>query len=68
MLGYEHSVYTSIVGGRGIPQVLWYSKEGVYEVIVLDHLGTSLGDLVDQLKVDARKTFSYATQMVRFVI
>ncbi|KAF8494316.1 kinase-like domain-containing protein [Russula emetica] len=63
-LSYEHNVYTTIAGGRGIPRVLWYGKESIYEVIVLDHLGTSLGDLIDQLEFDHRKTFSYATQML----
>jgi hypothetical protein len=66
-LGHEYNVYTTIAGSRGISQVLWYGKEGVYEVIVLDHLGTSLGDLIDQLKFDHGKTFSYATQMVRLL-
>ena len=47
--------------------MLWYGKEDVYEVIVLDHLGTSLGDLVDWPKFDHRKIFSYATQMVRLL-
>ena len=63
-LSHEYNVYTTIAGSRGISQVLWYGKEGVYEVIVLDHLGISLDDLVDQLKFDHGKTFSYATQMV----
>ncbi|KAF8491805.1 kinase-like domain-containing protein [Russula emetica] len=63
-LSHEHNVYTTIAGGRGIPRVLWYGKESIYEVIVLDHLGTSLGDLIDQLEFDHRKTFSYATQML----
>lgn len=66
-LSHEHNVYTTIAGGRGIPRVLWYGKESIYEVIVLDHLGTSLGDLIDQLEFDHRKTFSYATQMVRYI-
>lgn len=64
-LGHERDVYTAIAGSRGISQMLWYGKEDIYEVIVLDHLGTSLGDLIDQLKFDHEKTFSYATQMVR---
>jgi casein kinase 1 len=63
-LSHEYNVYTTIAGSRGISQVLWYGKEGVYEVIVLDHLGTSLGDLIDQLEFDQGKAFSYATQMV----
>jgi hypothetical protein len=66
-LGHERNVYTSIAGTKRISQVLWYGKEGVYEVLVLDHLGTSLGDLIDQLKFDHRKTFLYATEMVRLL-
>lgn len=66
-LNHEYDVYTAIAGSRGISQVLWYGKEGAYEVIVLDYLGISLGDLIDQLKFDPGKTFSYATQMVRLL-
>ncbi|KAF8487972.1 kinase-like domain-containing protein [Russula emetica] len=40
------------------------AHSSIYEVIVLNHLGTSLGDLIDQLEFDHRKTFSYATQML----
>ena len=57
-------MYTSIAGSRGASQVLWYGKEGEHKVIVLDHLGTSLDDLIDQLKFDHRETFLYASQMV----
>jgi serine/threonine protein kinase len=63
-LSHEHNMYTTITGSRGISQVLWYSKEGVYEVIVMDNLGTSLGDLINQIEFDHGKTFLYATQMV----
>jgi serine/threonine protein kinase len=63
-LSHEYNVYTAIAGIKGISQLVWYGKEGGYEVIVLDYLGTSLGDLIDQLKFDHGKTFSYATQMV----
>lgn len=57
-----------MAGTRGISQVHWYGKEDIYEVIVLDQLGSSLGDLVDETMLDPRKTFSYATQMVRFIM
>jgi hypothetical protein len=67
-LSHEHNVYTAITGSRGISEVLWYGKEDIYEVIVLDYLGTSLGDLIDQLKFDRGKTFSYAVQMVRRLV
>ena len=63
-LSHEHNVYTTIARRRGIPRVLWYGREKGYEVIVLDYLGTSLDDLIDQLKFDHRETFSYASQMV----
>jgi serine/threonine protein kinase len=64
-LEHEHSVYTAIAGSKGIAQVLWYGKEGLYEVIVLDHLGTSLDDIIDEPTFDHEKTFVYAIQMVR---
>jgi hypothetical protein len=63
-LSYEYNVSTSIAGSRGVSQVLWYGKEGKHEVIVLDHLRTSLNDLIEQLKFDHRETFLYASQMV----
>jgi serine/threonine protein kinase len=65
-LSHEYNVYTTLAGNIGIPQVFWYGKEGVCEVIVLDQLGTSLGDLIDRCKFEHRNTFSYAAQMVRF--
>jgi hypothetical protein len=47
-LSYEYEVYRTISGGAGIPKVLWYSKEGLCEIIVLKYLGTSLGDLIKE--------------------
>ena len=66
-LSHKYNVYTTTASSRGISQVLWYGKEGVYKVIVLDYLRTSLGNLIDQLKFDHRKIFSYATQMVHLL-
>jgi hypothetical protein len=60
-------VYITIAGTRGISKAHWYGYEDVYEVIVLDHLGTFLGDLIDQLKSDHRKIFLYTTQMVHLL-
>jgi len=39
-------MYTTISGSAGIPEVLWYGKEGLHEIIVLEYLGTSLGDQI----------------------
>ena len=67
-LSHEHDVYKNIAGSEGISQLLWYGKEDIYEVIVLDYLGTSLDDLSDQLKFDHRKVFLYAARMVCLLI
>lgn len=37
---------TAIAGGTGVSKVLWDSKEGEHEVIILEFLGTSLGNLI----------------------
>ena len=66
-LSHECNVYATITGSKGVSQVLWYGKEGTYEVIVLNHLGTSLGNLINQPKFDHRMTFTYATQMVHLL-
>ena len=47
-LSHEHNVYKTISGSTSTSQVLWYSKEGIYEVIVLEYLGTSLGNLISE--------------------
>ena len=47
-LSYEYEVYAVISGSAGIPKVLWYGKEGIHEIIVLEYLGTSLGDLIKE--------------------
>lgn len=64
-LRYEYEVYTAISGSAGIPRVIWYGKEGQYEIIVLEYLGTSLDDLIRERQFDPRRTFLYAPQMVR---
>ena len=44
-LQYEYKIYRIISGGVGIPSVHYYSKEGNYNVMVMDLLGPSLEDL-----------------------
>jgi len=55
----------NIAGSVGTSSVLWYGREGMYEVIVLEYLGNSLGDLINEKLFDHGKVFSYASQMVR---
>jgi len=63
-LSHEYNVYTSISGSTGIPSVHWYGKESQYEVLVLDHLGTSLSNLINEDRIDDGEVFLYASQMV----
>ncbi|KAH9170335.1 kinase-like domain-containing protein [Lactarius sanguifluus] len=66
-LHHEYDMYTALAGCAGISPVRWYGKEGTHEVIVLEHLRTSLSDLVSEQQVDRSKTFLYASQMLSTV-
>jgi hypothetical protein len=46
------------------PCSCWCGKEGYREVIILEHLGTSLDDLISVQNFDHRKTFFFASRMV----
>ena len=54
----------SIVDCVGTSSVLWYGKEGLHEVIVLEYLGDSLGNLINERRLNREEVFSYASQMV----
>mmetsp|Transcript_7633 Transcript_7633/g.14373 ORF Transcript_7633/g.14373 Transcript_7633/m.14373 type:complete len:307 (+) Transcript_7633:313-1233(+) len=43
---YESKLYKVLQGGNGIPKVHWFTKEGDYNVMVMDLLGPSLEDLL----------------------
>ena len=63
-LSHEYHIYQTIAGSIGISPV-YYGKEGPHEVIVLEYLRTSLGDLVATQQFDSANTFIFASQMVR---
>ena len=63
-LSHEHNVYKKIAGGTGISPIHWYGKEDIYEVIILDFLGTSLDDMISMQQFDCRKTFFFTSHMV----
>ncbi|KAI9448820.1 kinase-like domain-containing protein, partial [Lactarius psammicola] len=62
-LTHEYNVYKATTDCMGISPVCWYGKEGLYEVIVLEYVGTSLGDLLSMQQFNLRKIFLYASQM-----
>ena len=63
-LNHKYNVYTMLAGSQGIAEVCWYGKEGIYKVIALEYLGTSLDDLICEHQLSVRKMFLYASQMV----
>jgi hypothetical protein len=55
------------MGCKGVSPIRWYGKEGAYDVLILAHLGTSLGDLVSAQQFNSAQSFFFASQMVRLL-
>lgn len=66
-LAHEYSVYRALSGLPGIPRVYWYGREGLYDVLVLDRLGSSFEAMVRTPVLSITAIFTYATQMVFFL-
>ena len=44
-LKQESKIYKTLMGGTGVPWIMWSGKKGDYNVLVIDLLGPSLEDL-----------------------
>jgi casein kinase I family protein HRR25 len=44
-LKHESKIYKTLMGGTGVPWIMWSGKQGDYNVMVIDLLGPSLEDL-----------------------
>src|SRR5216684_604503 len=44
-LKHESKIYKTLMGGPGVPWMIWSGKQGDYNVMVIDLLGPSLDDL-----------------------
>ncbi|PFH46532.1 hypothetical protein AMATHDRAFT_154561 [Amanita thiersii Skay4041] len=44
-LKQESKIYKTLMGGTGVPWIMWSGKKGDYNVLVIDMLGPSLEDL-----------------------
>lgn len=44
-LKHESKIYKTLMGGPGVPWIMWSGKQGDYNVMVIDLLGPSLEDL-----------------------
>jgi len=67
-LSHKYNVYLSIAGSTGTSSVLWYGKEGHYEVIVLEHLGNSLGNLINENQLGNEKVLGSFKVPIIFAI
>ncbi|CAA7408770.1 unnamed protein product [Spirodela intermedia] len=63
----ESKLYEILVGGTGIPHVRWFGVESDYNVLVMDLLGPSLEDLVNQCggKLSLKSVLMLAHQMIK---
>lgn len=44
-LKQESKIYKSLMGGTGVPWIMWSGKQGDFNVMIIDLLGPSLEDL-----------------------
>ena len=67
-LQYEYKVYRTISGGPGIPRVHWFGEQGEFDILVMDLLGPSLGELMhlQGRAFSLKSTLMLADQLVRF--
>ena len=65
---HEYQLYRSLAGGIGIPSVYWFGLECEYDVLVLERLGPSLGDIFNRCncKFMLKTVLLLADQLVSF--
>jgi casein kinase I family protein HRR25 len=44
-LMHESKIYKTLMGGTGVPWIMWSGRQGDYNVMIIDLLGPSLEDL-----------------------
>ncbi|KAI6013853.1 casein kinase I isoform alpha [Pisolithus marmoratus] len=61
-LEHEYMVLSQLQGGTGLPQPLWFGREGSYQVMVLDYLRPSL-DEITQASPDGGLALGHVAQL-----
>jgi hypothetical protein len=61
----QHDMHYAVHAITTCPLASFGLVKKIYMKLLSWIIGTSLGDLIDQLNFDHRETFSYASQMVR---
>ncbi|KAF9523034.1 kinase-like domain-containing protein [Crepidotus variabilis] len=59
-LKQESKIYKTLMGGTGVPWIMWSGKQGDYNVMVIDLLGPSLEDLFKK----CNRSFSLKTVLL----
>lgn len=69
-LKQESKVYKSLMGGPGVPWIMYSGKQGDYNVMVIDLLGPSLEDLFKRCNrhFSLKTVLLLADQLVRSFI
>ncbi|KLO06230.1 kinase-like protein [Schizopora paradoxa] len=69
MLKQESRIYKSLMGGPGVPWVMWSGRQGDYNVMVMDLLGPSLEDLfhICNKQFSLKTVLLLADQMISLV-
>ena len=63
-LFHEYEIYKNMTGYPGISKVYWYTIEGPFNVMVINHFEVSLDKLVRGAPIDIHTLVSFADQMV----
>lgn len=67
LLKQESKIYKTLMGGTGVPWIMWSGKKGDYNVLVIDLLGPSLEDLFKMCnrRFSLKTVLMIADQLVR---
>ena len=70
MLKQESRIYKTLMGGPGVPWMMWSGKQGDYNIMVIDLLGPSLEDLfrICNKHFSLKTVLLLADQMVSFCL
>lgn len=68
-LRQESKIYKTLMGGTGVPWIMWSGRKGDYNVMVIDLLGPSLEDLFKMCNrhFSLKTVLLLADQLVRLV-
>lgn len=68
-LKQESKIYKTLMGGTGVPWIMWSGRQGDYNVMIIDLLGPSLEDLFKRCNrhFSLKTVLLLADQLVRVV-